>query len=69
MTVLSVAALLLLMTAYTMFDIATVIILLDQSWQNRKACLPEVLRVSSVSTICDASRTQSSDKTYYNESA
>ena len=46
-TVLSVAALLLLMTAYTMFDIATVIILLDQSWQNRKAYLPEVLRVSA----------------------
>ena len=46
-TVLSVVALLLLMTAYTMFDIATVIILLDQSWQNRKACLPEVLRVSA----------------------
>lgn len=46
-TLLSVAVLLLLMTAYTMFDIATVVILLDQSYQNRKACLPDVLRVSA----------------------
>ena len=46
-TVLSVTMLLLLMTAYTMFDTATVIILLDQSWQNRKVRLPEVLRVSA----------------------
>ncbi len=47
LTVLSLIALLLLMTAYTMFDIATVVILLDQSYQNRKASLPQVLRISA----------------------
>lgn len=46
-TILSFLALLLLMTAYTMFDIATVIILLDQSYQNRKARLQDVLRLSA----------------------
>ncbi len=47
LTVLSLIALLLLMTAYTMFDIATVVILLDQSYQNRKASLPQVLGISA----------------------
>lgn len=45
-TILSFLALLLVMTAYTMFDIATVIIILDQSCQNRKVRLPDVIRLS-----------------------
>ena len=47
LTLLSLLVLLLVMTAYAMFDIATVIILLDQSYQNRKARLPDVLRLSA----------------------
>ena len=46
-TIVSFLALLLLMTAYTMFDIATVIIILDQSCQNRKVRLPDVVRLSA----------------------
>lgn len=46
-TIVSFLVLLLVMTAYTMFDIATVIIILDQSCQNRKVRLPDVIRLSA----------------------
>lgn len=46
-TILSLLTLLLVMTAYTMFDIATVIIILDQSCQNRRVRLPDVIRLSA----------------------
>lgn len=46
-TIVSFLALLLVMTAYTMFDIATVIIILDQSCQNRKIRLTDVIRLSA----------------------
>lgn len=47
LTIVSFLALLLLMTVYTMFDISTVIILLDQSNQNRKVRLFDVIRISA----------------------
>ncbi len=47
LTIVSFLALLLLMTAYAMFDITTVVIILDQSCQNRKACLQDVMRISA----------------------
>lgn len=47
LTIVSFLALLLLITVYTLFDIATVIILLDQSCQNRKVHLSDVIRISA----------------------
>lgn len=46
LTIVSFFLLLLLMTVYTMFDISTVIILLDQSFQNQKIRLLDVIRIS-----------------------